>query len=181
MKEYDPHQSLLDILTHLEAAHRYIGSSSYEEFQSDEKTVDAVQLRLQNASEAARRLNEAAPDMMRKLKEHHPEVNWNDFRGFSSVSGHDYDLVEAKLMWAEFSPKWHFPRIVAAIRQEISLSVPIARAPVAANNPLHAKIFARSETFTQSMRCRVVDIALDKAMPFEGRIVWLGKLGQSEG
>jgi uncharacterized protein with HEPN domain len=122
MRKHNPNQSLSDILTNIEAAHQYIGSLSHEEFSANAEKLDAVQLRLQHASEAMRRLRKDRPDIMMDIQKRHPHVPWEELRGFSSVSRHDYDLVESIRIWEELQPNGSFTRAADAIRSELPLS-----------------------------------------------------------
>ena len=122
VRKHHPYQSLADILTNIEAAKRYIASFSYEQFKSSDPIIDAVQLRLQNASEAARRLNRDAPDLMREIEQRNPKVQWDDFRGFSSVSRHEYDIIEVSALWKELQPGGPAEAVENAVRSELALS-----------------------------------------------------------
>ncbi len=54
--KHSPNQSLADILTNIERARGYLGGLCHDGFAANPEKVDAVVLRLQNASEASTRL-----------------------------------------------------------------------------------------------------------------------------
>ena len=84
--------------------------------------VDAVRVRIQDASEAARRLRKDAPDLMREIEVRNPDMFWQELRDFSSVSRHDYELIEADRVWEDLQPSGKFSRIAEAVRRELPLS-----------------------------------------------------------
>jgi uncharacterized protein with HEPN domain len=118
-------QCLSDMLTNIEKAREYLGTMTFDDFLEDEKTFDAVRVRLQDASEAARRLNESDPAEMKAIESRNPElgkIGWERFRGISSVSRHWYDIMDPVLLWEEFEPNGKATKVEAAMKQELVLS-----------------------------------------------------------
>lgn len=92
MPSRDPRQRLQDILDNIDAARSFVADLSFERFAGDLKTVYAVGRALEIISEASRRL----PD---EIRNRHPEIDWRALAGLGNVYRHDYDVVDARLMW----------------------------------------------------------------------------------
>ena len=65
---------------------------SFEMFQNDDKTIDAVIRNFEIIGEAANRI----PD---ELKEKFNNVNWHRIRGFRNRIVHDYMGVDLEIIW----------------------------------------------------------------------------------
>jgi uncharacterized protein with HEPN domain len=65
---------------------------SYEQFISDDKTVDAVVRNLQVIGEAADRLPS-------DFKAKHPGVDWKRVRGFRNRLVHEYFGIDYSIVW----------------------------------------------------------------------------------
>jgi uncharacterized protein with HEPN domain len=65
---------------------------SFEMFQNDDKTIDAVIRNFEIIGEAANRI----PD---ELKDKFNEVNWHRIRGFRNRIVHDYMGVDLEIIW----------------------------------------------------------------------------------
>jgi uncharacterized protein with HEPN domain len=63
-----------------------------DEFVEDTRTIYAVIRCLEIVSEASRRL----PD---DLKARHPSIPWKDIAGAGNIYRHDYEDVEARIVW----------------------------------------------------------------------------------
>ena len=70
----------------------YTESMSFEEFISDNKTVDAVIRNFEIIGEAANRLPE-------EFKDDHPNIDWNRIRGFRNRIIHDYFGIDYSIVW----------------------------------------------------------------------------------
>ena len=79
----------------LEAAARiraYTAGLSLDTFRSDAKTVDAVVRNLEVIGEAARHVDDP-------FVAAHPEVAWNQIRGFRNILAHEYFGVDVPILW----------------------------------------------------------------------------------
>ncbi len=84
---------LKHILDAIERIRRHLKkSSTLEEFERDEKTMDAVLHQLQIIGEAAKRVKQ-------ETKNELSEIPWKDITGTRNVIVHDYFQIEAKIMW----------------------------------------------------------------------------------
>jgi uncharacterized protein with HEPN domain len=69
-----------------------VGRGSVDDLVGDLKTRYAVERALEIISEASRRLPE-------DLRKRHPQIDWRALAGLANVRRHDYDLIDANLMW----------------------------------------------------------------------------------
>jgi uncharacterized protein with HEPN domain len=65
---------------------------SFETFQSDSKTIDAVIRNFEIIGEAANRLPE-------NFKENYPDIDWFKIRGFRNRIVHDYMGIDFEIVW----------------------------------------------------------------------------------
>lgn len=83
---------------------------SLEVFLENEKTQDAVERCLERIAEAARKIGDA-------LDGKYPEVEFHKLRQFGSVLRHDYDGVDADLVWLAVTKR--LPLLDSACRAEL--------------------------------------------------------------
>jgi uncharacterized protein with HEPN domain len=83
---------LQHILHAIEKIQRYTEEHTEESFGSDEKTIDAVIRNFQVIGEAARLI----PDNVQSA---HPDIPWSDMQKMRHVLVHDYDKVDAAMVW----------------------------------------------------------------------------------
>jgi len=81
-----------DILEAIEKIQRYTRDMSFDDFRSDEKTVDAVVRNVTTIGEAARYV----PD---EVAEKHPHVPWKEMRDIRNVVVHEYFGISLKILW----------------------------------------------------------------------------------
>jgi uncharacterized protein with HEPN domain len=79
-------------LDNIAAVRSFVGQGSLDDLVRDLKTRYAVERALEIISEASRRL----PD---DLRNRHPNIDWRALAGLGNVYRHDYDLIDAQLMW----------------------------------------------------------------------------------
>ncbi len=82
-------QDIQESITKIKA---YTKGMSFEMFQNDDKTIDAVIRNFEIIGEAANRI----PD---ELKDKFNEVNWHRIRGFRNRIVHDYMGVDLEIIW----------------------------------------------------------------------------------
>jgi len=83
---------LEDILDSCRKILEYTEGITFEEFESDSKTIDAVIRNFEIIGEAAKLL----PD---DIKEKYTEVEWHRIRGFRNRIIHDYFGVDLQIIW----------------------------------------------------------------------------------
>ena len=93
MSKREPVLLLSDIAESIEKIKVYIGKQSYQEFLSDNKTIDAVIRNFEIIGEAANRIPE-------EIKDRFTEVNWFRIRGFRNRIVHDYMGIDYEIVWS---------------------------------------------------------------------------------
>lgn len=83
---------LQDILESADKIFNYTKGLNFEEFISDEKSMDAVVRNFEIIGEAA---NKLPGDFKRKYR----EINWDTIRGFRNRIVHDYFGINYKIVW----------------------------------------------------------------------------------
>ncbi len=81
-----------DIKESCEKIFRYTDGLSFEQYESDSKTIDAVIRNFEIIGEAANRLSE-------DLKDKYPWIDWHKIRGFRNRIVHDYAGVDHEIVW----------------------------------------------------------------------------------
>lgn len=92
MSKREPDLLLQDIEEAIMKIKTYTNGMSYESFQNDDKTIDAVIRNFEIIGEAANRI----PD---EIKDKFNEVNWHRIRGFRNRIVHDYMGVDLEIIW----------------------------------------------------------------------------------
>jgi uncharacterized protein with HEPN domain len=110
MPSRNPAPRLQDILDNIAAVHSFVGQGSIEDLVGDLKTRYAVEPALEIVSEASRRLPE-------NLRQRHPQIDWRALAGLGNVYRHEYDLIDAQLMWESIERRLEPLR--AAVEQEL--------------------------------------------------------------
>jgi uncharacterized protein with HEPN domain len=105
----DPRRRLSDIIDNIARIRRYVRGLTRKTFGADLKTQDAVAMCLLRISEAARKVGD---DLDRK----YPEAEFAKLRGLGNVLRHDYDEVDADLVWRSISTR--LDALEAACRRE---------------------------------------------------------------
>ncbi len=83
---------LEDMLESAEKIGRYTERLSFEDFESDEKTVDAVIRNLEI-------LGEAAKQVPKSVRLAHPQVDWTRISGLRDILIHQYFGIDAAIVW----------------------------------------------------------------------------------
>lgn len=92
MSERDFRLYCEDILDSGNAILQFIKDMSFEEFCQDRKTYSAVIREFEVIGEAVGQL----PD---ELKQHHPNVEWQDVKDFRNLLAHEYFGVDLEIVW----------------------------------------------------------------------------------
>jgi uncharacterized protein with HEPN domain len=71
---------------------RYVEGLTFEQYEEDTKTRDAVERRLQIVTEAVIRLHDDA-------KFYSQEVEWSDWRGLGNILRHGYHKIDDRIIW----------------------------------------------------------------------------------
>jgi uncharacterized protein with HEPN domain len=107
----DAARRLRDIVHNIERIRAHIGRMTGRRFLADAKTQDAVERCLERIAEAARKIGEA-------LDASYPDVGFPKLRQLGSVLRHDYDEINADLMWR--TVKERLGPLEAACRRELA-------------------------------------------------------------
>jgi uncharacterized protein with HEPN domain len=81
-----------DIIECCNKIFKYTEGYSYESFEDDDKTIDAVIRNFEIIGEAANRLSD-------DFKDNYLEIDWHKIRGFRNRIVHDYAGVDIKIIW----------------------------------------------------------------------------------
>ncbi len=92
MTEVEVIDYLEDIVEGAEKIERFTDGMSYEEFERDEKTVDAVLRNLEVIGEAAKNVPE-------DVRREYSEVPWAEMAGMRDKLIHGYATIELEIVW----------------------------------------------------------------------------------
>jgi uncharacterized protein with HEPN domain len=81
-----------DILDAIARIQQYVEGLAFEQFQADQKTVDAVVRNLEIISEAVRHLSASQEGLP-------GETPWVDIAGMRNILIHEYFGVDLKIIW----------------------------------------------------------------------------------
>lgn len=92
MSEYEGILFLHDILECIAKIERYVQGLTFEQFQQDDKTLDAVLRNLEVIGEAARQVPEA-------IRQQYPAVPWAQTIALRNRLIHGYFAVDEEIVW----------------------------------------------------------------------------------
>jgi uncharacterized protein with HEPN domain len=92
MSKRSPQLLLADIVESANKILTYTEGLSFEQFLTDDKTIDAVIRNFEIIGEAANRLPE-------EIKDQYPNIDWNRIRGFRNRIVHDYMGTDYRIVW----------------------------------------------------------------------------------
>jgi uncharacterized protein with HEPN domain len=101
---------LYDIRTATEKALAYVDGMTFDDFDDDERTQDAVIRQMEIIGEAAKRVSTS-------FRESHPDVPWKDLTGMRDVLAHQYDGVDIDIVWETVESD--FPNLLDAVSELI--------------------------------------------------------------
>jgi uncharacterized protein with HEPN domain len=97
-----------DKLQCIEYIEEYTKDMTQSEFQSDQKTIDAVLRNLEIIGEAARHI----PDTVTKM---HPDIPWDEIRAIRNIVVHEYFGVNLNIIW--HTTQVNLPSIIDKLEQ----------------------------------------------------------------
>ena len=92
MSKRDPNLLIDDIIESAEKIQSYTSGLSFEQFISDNKTLDAVVRNFEIIGEAANRLPKDYRDKF-------SEIDWGRLRGFRNRIVHHYFGIDCSIVW----------------------------------------------------------------------------------
>ena len=92
MPSRDWQNRIRDVLDAIAEIQEFTSGMTFEQFQTDRKTVGAVLYNLAIIGEAVR----AIPA---ELESAHPDIPWDDVRGMRNVVIHEYFQVNLSIIW----------------------------------------------------------------------------------
>lgn len=92
MPKRDWHLRIVDMQEAAGKIQSYVVGMTAEQFQTDDKTIDAV---LRNVEI----IGEAAVHIPKSARDRHPEVRWADIRGMRNIVVHGYFRVDLNILW----------------------------------------------------------------------------------
>jgi len=87
---------LLDMKEAAEKILKYTKGLSFEDFLTDDKTIDAVVRNFEIIGEASLRIDE-------DFRFEHPQIEWKKLRGFRNRIVHDYFGIDYEIVWSILS------------------------------------------------------------------------------
>ena len=81
-----------DIIEAIEKIDRYTRGINFDEWQQDEKTVDAVVRNIEV-------IGEAASHLPIEIQEQYQDIPWNMMKGIRNVLAHEYFGIDLKIVW----------------------------------------------------------------------------------
>jgi uncharacterized protein with HEPN domain len=107
-KQHDLKVSLFDMLDSCKYCVKHIEGLTFEQFESDMKTIHAVQHQLLVLGEATKRIDNV-------FRKDHPDVPWKEMAGTRDVLIHSYEEADLGIIWDIVSLK--IPDIIPKIEK----------------------------------------------------------------
>lgn len=106
-----PGQRLADIRDTIQRIESHVAGMTVQQYRADRKARDAVERCLERIAEAARKLGD-------RYDAAYPELDLPNLRRMGRVFRHDYDHVDADVVWATLENR--LPALKAMAEQEIA-------------------------------------------------------------
>ncbi|MCL4530845.1 MAG: DUF86 domain-containing protein [Chloroflexi bacterium] len=97
-----------DILECIQRITTYTQDMTQNEFQADQKTIDAVLRNLEIIGEAARLIPE-------KITKQYPDIPWDEMRAMRNIVIHEYFGVNLNIIW--HTTQVNLPSIVDSLKE----------------------------------------------------------------
>jgi uncharacterized protein with HEPN domain len=81
-----------DISTAIHRVQTYVAGMSREQFDDDEKTIDAVVRNLEIIGEAVKHLPQT-------LRDYQPQIPWQRIAGLRDILAHQYFAIDREIVW----------------------------------------------------------------------------------
>ena len=91
MSKRTPELYISDILDAIERIKAYVSGMTFEAFEVDEKTVDAVLKNFSVIGEAIRNISE--------FQDRYPDIPWPEIIGMRNKIIHDYFSIDKEVVW----------------------------------------------------------------------------------
>ena len=105
--------ALIDIRFNIVLIEDFVGGFTFESFERDLKTIYATTRALEIISEASRRLPV-------ELKDRHPNILWKQMQSAGNRYRHEYDGVEASLIWKTAHDS--LPPLLSVVEAELAVA-----------------------------------------------------------
>jgi uncharacterized protein with HEPN domain len=109
------HRPLEDIIEAIDLIEEFTSGMDVEAFRSDQRTMAAVERKLQIISEAAMRLGDRAGELC-------PGPPWRDIRGIGNWLRHEYFKVDVHIIWKTITID--LPPLKAAVVRTLTSRLP---------------------------------------------------------
>jgi uncharacterized protein with HEPN domain len=93
MSKRDIYLLIDDMLQSSHKIKKYTRNLTYEEFISNDMTIDAVVRNFEIIGEAANRIDQ-------DFRDNNPEIEWNRIRGFRNRIIHEYFGIDYEIVWS---------------------------------------------------------------------------------
>jgi|SRR5437899_2936388 len=100
-----------DILDAIAKIERYVQDLTFEQFKTDQKTVDAVIRNLEVIGEAVRHISAASDTLP-------ASIPWVDIAGMRNILVHEYFGVDLRIVWETITSD--LPALQAELRRIVS-------------------------------------------------------------
>ena len=92
MGKHEDHVYIGHILESIEKTEKYLDGYSFEQFENDDRTIDAIVRNFEIIGEASNNISSA-------FKELHPEVDFRSATSMRNRLAHGYDDIDLKTVW----------------------------------------------------------------------------------